>query len=125
MGDQHFVDLFKDERCTNIEDQLKVIQIFHSFIHENDRDGFLVSTTMDEVQDVIKGFKKDKSPGPDGWHVEFFLNFFELVGADLLGAVEQSRLGGKVSGALHATFITLIPKRDKPCTIVDFRPIYL
>ena len=60
MCDQHFVDLFEDERCTNIEDQLKDIQLFPSFIHEDDRDGFLVSTTMDEVEDVIKGFKKDK-----------------------------------------------------------------
>ena len=32
---------------------------------------------------------------------------------------------GKVSGALNATFITLIPKRDKPLSFADFRHISL
>ena len=41
-----------------------------------------------EVEAVLKGFKKDKSSGPDGWPVEFFLAFFELVGEDLVLAVE-------------------------------------
>ena len=57
--------------------------------------------------------------------MEFFLIFFELVGSDILRVVEQSRLEGKVFGALNATFITLIPKCDKPLTFIDFGPISL
>ena len=47
------------------------------------------------------------------------------MGSDILRAVEQSRLEGKVSGALNATFITLILKYDKPLTFSYFRPISL
>jgi len=35
-------------------------------------------------------FKKEKSPGPDGWTSEFFIFFFDLLGEDLLAMVEES-----------------------------------
>jgi hypothetical protein len=69
---------------------------------------------LEEIKKVLEGFSKDKSLGLDGWTVEFFLNFFELVGEDILEAVEESRRKGSVSGALNSMFITLIPKCDKP-----------
>ena len=39
--------------------------------------------------------------------------------------VEESRLSGRVLPSLNSTFITLIPKKDKPSTFDDFRPISL
>jgi hypothetical protein len=51
--------------------------------------------TKEELWEVLKLFAKDKSLGPDGWTVEFFLHFFDLVGGDLLEVVEDSRTRGK------------------------------
>ena len=79
--------------------------------------------TLKEVEDVLKGFKKDKSPWIDGWPVDFCLHFFDLLGQDILNVIEHSRIEGRVIGALNATFITLIPKCDKPSTLAEFRPI--
>ena len=92
---------------------------------EEDIDRFLKPISAQEVEAILKGFKKDKSPGPDGWPVEFFLAFFDLVGRDLVLAVEQARLLTKVTGALNSTFLTLIPKCEKPLTFADFQPISL
>jgi hypothetical protein len=69
--------------------------------------------------------RKIKVPGPDGWTVEFFTYFFDLVGEDLLEMVEESRRLGKINGGLNSTFLTLIPKANKPVTYEDFRPISL
>ena len=55
---------------------------------DEDIDCFLKPILGPEVEAVLKGFNKDKSPGPDGWPVEFFLAFFDLVGEDLVLAVE-------------------------------------
>jgi hypothetical protein len=77
------------------------------------------------LSSILKAFSKDKSPGPDGWTVEFFLHFFELVGEDLLGMVEESRRKGEVIKFLNATFLVLIPKVNKPSSFGDFRPISL
>ena len=78
-----------------------------------------------EVETALKSFKKDKSPGPDVWPVEFFLAFFDLLGDELVNLVEVSRKKGRVLPSLNSTFIALIPKKDKPLSFADFRPISL
>jgi hypothetical protein len=81
--------------------------------------------TLQEISVALKSFSKDKSPGPDGWTVEFYLHFFDLVGPDLLELVEDNKLHGKVIGALNSTFLTLIPKEDTSSSFGDYRPIAL
>lgn len=44
---------------------------------------------------------------------------------DLLEVVEESRISGKVSGALNATFVALIPKEAKPVSFTAYRSIAL
>ena len=80
LGKQHFSDLFGDNKSTNIADQLRVISLFPNMTTDEDIDCFLKPIFALEVEAILKGFKKDKSPGPDGCPVEFFLAFFDLVG---------------------------------------------
>ena len=81
--------------------------------------------TSAEILSTLKVFKASKSPGPDGWTVEFFLAFFDQLGEDLLGIVEESRKTGKVLSALNATFITLITKESVVEFPGKFHPIAL
>ena len=76
-----------------------------------------------EVLEVLKGFTKYKSPTHDGWTVEFFIHFFDLVSKDLMDPVEESHTYGEVSRALNLTFIALIPKVNGPKFFGEFRPI--
>jgi hypothetical protein len=69
--------------------------------------------------------KKDKSPGPDGWTIDFFRDFFELVGKDLVLVLEEIRKGGKLKLAFNTMFLALIPKSDLLVSFEDFRPIAL
>ena len=86
---------------------------------------FSSAVNISEVESALKSLKKDKAPGPDGWPGEFYLTFFDLLGPHLFKMVESSRVLGRVSPALNSTFITLIPKTDRPVNFVDFRPISL
>ena len=81
--------------------------------------------TVDEILKTLKKFDRSKSPGPDGWTVEFFLHFFDIIGPDLTAMVEESRIQGRVCSSLNSTFIALIPKADKPLSFAEFRPISL
>lgn len=81
--------------------------------------------TLPEIEKILKLCAKDKSPGPDGWNVEFFLQFWDLFGSEVLALVEESRLTGHVSGGLNSTFIALIPKISKTTSFSDYRPISL
>ena len=62
LGELHFSDLFKDDRTTNIADQLKVISIFPSFVHKEDVGIFHSEITLQEVEVALKCLKKDKIP---------------------------------------------------------------
>jgi hypothetical protein len=69
--------------------------------------------------------KKTKVQGQDGWTVEFFSGFFDLIGKDILEVIEESRRSGHIHPPLNSTFIALIPKTDIPQSFEDFRPISL
>ena len=79
MGKKHFSDVFMDDRSTNIVDQLRVIRLFSTFTQDEEVNCFLEPITIQEVEAILKGFKKDKSLGPDGWTIELFLAFFDIM----------------------------------------------
>jgi hypothetical protein len=70
-------------------------------------------------------FKKEKSPRPDGWSVELYLHFFDLMGEDLLALVEETLTSGRIEGSINSTFLALIPKNNKPQQFGDYRSISL
>ena len=74
---------------------------------------------------ILKGFKVSKSHGQDGWTVEFFLAFYDILGDGIVEMVEESRKNGRVSGDLNATFLALIPKSENPRSFREYRPIAL
>ena len=125
LGVRHFRNIFRDDLMTNIEAQLKVVRLFPSFINGDERESFTCQISLDEIESALKYFKKDKAPGPDGWPVEFYLAFFDILGPELLDLVETSRIEGRVSPSLNSTFIALIPKKENPSTFSDFRLISL
>ena len=48
-----------------------------------------------------------------------------MLGEELLSVVDFTRVSGCIPPSLNFTFLTLIPKRDKPTSFPDFRPISL
>ena len=69
--------------------------------------------------------KKIEALARTGGLSNFIFFFFDQLGKDLLSAVNSTRISGIIPSSLNSTFITLIPKRDKPQTFADFRPISL
>ena len=125
FGIRYFRSLFEDEHLTNLEDQLKIIRLFLSFINPEKIEAFTNLVTILEVEKALNLFKKDKVPGPDGWPVEFYLTFFDILGPILVKVVEASRISGRVSHDLNSTFLTLIPKVDMHVSFTYFHPISL
>jgi hypothetical protein len=78
---------------------------------------------MEELQSVFNSFKRNKSPGPDGWPLEFFIGFFEKLEEELLRVIEELRRSRRMLAAFNATFIALIPKSDNHTSFGEYRPI--
>eukprot|EP00253_Pinus_taeda_P036400 PITA_36400 len=125
LGKNHFQSLFSDQGGITLAEVIRVAQCFPRFV-EDEEDGNLVEeVTKEEVEAVVKSMAKDKIPGPDGWTIELFNHFFDEIGDELTGVVEESRRKGEIYSPFNATFITLIPKKEDPVSFEDFRPISL
>eukprot|EP00253_Pinus_taeda_P033955 PITA_33955 len=125
LGTRHFQKIFSDNGESTIAEIIKTAQCFPRFIEEGMNEDLTAPVSKEEVEAAMKSMGKDKSPSPDGWTVELFLHFFDLIGSDMADVVEESRLRGEIYKPFNATFIALIPKKDAPESFEDFRPISL
>jgi hypothetical protein len=80
---------------------------------------------LEELKKFFSNSKKQRAQGRMAGPLSFSLYFFDIVGQDLLDMVEETRRLGSMVGSLNSTFLTLIPKANKPKTFDDFRPISL
>eukprot|EP00253_Pinus_taeda_P034161 PITA_34161 len=125
LATAHFHGIYRAPADVNILEIMRIAELFPRYIDQEDSEELLKEVTMAELEATLKWFKKDKSPGPDGWTIELYLAFFDLLGNDLLKIVEDSRRRGRISSAIKSTFIALIPKSNAPSSFDDFCPISL
>lgn len=86
--------------------------------------GAPISTT--EVQEAIKLLQNGKSPGPDGFIVEFYKTYSNLVSPLLTKVYNESFTKGRLPPTLSEATICLLLKKDKdPLLCNNYRPISL
>nr|GEX69510.1 RNA-directed DNA polymerase, eukaryota [Tanacetum cinerariifolium] len=83
------------------------------------------SVSSDEIRKAVWSCGENKSPGPDGFSLEFFRKFWDLIGPDMCIAVDWFFTHNSFSRGYNASFISLIPKVHDPMSVSDFRPISL
>lgn len=69
------------------------------------------------------GMNKGKAPSLDGFLVEFFQEFWDIINMDLLEVVRESLRCKQMLRALNSTFLILIPKKNGANKLEFFRPI--
>jgi hypothetical protein len=77
----------------------------------------------EEVQATLFSMQNGKSPGPDGFTVEFFKAFYDLIKENLLQIVRESQRNGKVLGSINSNLPLLIPKSQDGTSFEEFMPI--
>ena len=76
-----FKDLYTSASSTTQEEYDRFIQeLCLPKLSDEDRDEPGGLLTYDECKQVLKTFQSDKCPGEDGFTVEFYIFFFELLG---------------------------------------------
>jgi hypothetical protein len=118
---KHFKYFYNKPMNISQVDQVKVATLFPNMILESELEALYKLVDKDELKKILSSLKVDKSPGPNGWTVEFFKHFFDLVGDDILEMIEESRILGYIPRALNSTFLTLIPNVNNPRLFGYFR----
>jgi len=80
------------------------------------------ANSREELIFILHGFERDKSFGLDGWTMEFFIGFLEILEGDLLKMIEEF---GKIPAPFNSTFIVLIRKSNSPTSFEKYKPVFV
>jgi hypothetical protein len=79
----------------------------------------------EEIDKIIKELPSNKSPGPDGSNGDFFKRCWPIIANDFYELCADFFEGLVCLRSINSSYITLVPKKDCPISIGDFRPISL
>ena len=100
-GVSFFQNIFKDPEGCPIQEILEVLGFFQRMISDEMNEEMTKEITEEEIRHTLQSFQKGKSPGPDGFTLEFYLGFYDLLKKDLLEVVRESQESKKVLGSFE------------------------
>ena len=84
------------------------------------------SVTQEEVKNAIRSMKTGKSAGNDGFPVEYYKEYIDIIAPILTKVFDEAFQTGSLPPTLNEALISLIPKKGRDHTDpANFRPISL
>lgn len=82
--------------------------------------------TVEELETAIKQMKPCKSPGPDGFNLQYYKSFLDALSSKLLSTYNAFSNPQTSPGRMLEAHITVLPKEGKdPLHVSSYRPLSL
>ncbi|GKV46758.1 hypothetical protein SLEP1_g53729 [Rubroshorea leprosula] len=118
---KHFENLFTDEGWP----RLTLEGLNFKTISEADRCMLTEPFTEEEVKTAVWNCDSTKAPGPNGFTFGFIKNGWEMIKADIMEFLKDFHSNGRLVRGYNASFLVLMPKRENPQGVEEYRPISL
>ncbi|GAU42970.1 hypothetical protein TSUD_188430 [Trifolium subterraneum] len=79
----------------------------------------------EEVRETVWSCDGNKSPGPDGYNINFLKACWSIVKDHVMVFLNEFHNNAHLPKVVTASFLTLVPKKDHPQDLFDYRPICL
>ena len=122
--DSYYKKLFGREQTENIHLMEDMWQE-HQKVSIEENEELIKPFTWEELDFAMKETKNNTAPGPDGFSVEFFKEFWPMVRPLIKEILDDLHLGLFDLRRLNYGVIILLPKLKLPNNIKQFRPICL
>ncbi|XP_021985901.1 uncharacterized protein LOC110882124 [Helianthus annuus] len=109
-----------------VEDQVTSINLDSMFVNVLTHEAaanMVRQVTREEVKAAMFNIGENKAPGPDGYTSAFFKKAWDIIDTEVTDAVLDFFDNGKLLKQLNHTILALIPKKDIPDSVLDYRPI--
>jgi hypothetical protein len=94
-------------------------------LSEDDNIVLTAPFSCEEVREAIWNSDGNRCPGPDGFNFNFLKTCWEIIKGDIMAFFSEFYINAVLPKAITASFFTLIPKKDHPQGLSDYRPICL
>lgn len=88
-----------------------------------EKESLIKDVTAHEITKVLFAMPNEKSPGPDGYTIEFYKAAWTVIGTEFILAIQSFFAKGFLPKGVNTTILALIPKTTGARTMKDYRPI--
>jgi hypothetical protein len=122
MTRDFFQNLYSREEAIN---PFHVLDAMHRCVDDETNEKLCAPFTEREISDALFQIGPLKAPGPDGFPARFLQQNWDLMKDEVVHAVKLFFHTGVMPNEVNDTVIVLIPKKNDPEELKDFRPIRL
>ena len=120
-----YSNLFSPEPI-DAESEQTLLNEISKFLSESDRNVCEGALTLAELTTSVKSLNNNKAPGPDGFTVEFYSKFWDLLGPHILDVINLCFSEGELCDSMKSSATRLIyKKRGDIKNLKNWRPISL
>ena len=120
----YYASLFSAQPC-DPDAQDEMLQQLTRRLSQAERDGCEGCLTLEECFAALNGMPRGKTPGSDGFPMEFFLHFWQSLGADLVRVLNVAYETGQLSASQRRGLIIVLYKKNDRLETKNWRPISL
>ena len=118
----YYKDLFTATQCDPVA-QDELLAKLTRRLDKSERASCEGCLAADECFQALMGMSHSKTPGSDGFPMEFYVAFWEALGADLVRVLNLAFETGQLSAFQRRGLIIVLYKKDDPLETKNWRPI--
>lgn len=122
---QEVFNYFKKRFSEEWKSRPKLQGLFRTIGCDAVSNGLVAPSSEEEIWRAVKESDGNKAPGPDGFNLSCFQKCWKVFKKEILQFFKEFYDNGCLAKGINSSFLTLIPKKDCPQDISDYRPISL
>ena len=120
----YYADLFTAQEC-DCKAQDAMLAKLSRRLSSAEREACEGVLTVEECYHALQGMPRGKTPGSDGFPMEFFVSFWQTLGADLVRVLNVAYETGQLSASQRRGLIIVLYKKNDRLDTKNWRPISL
>ena len=122
---EFFRNLFNGASSASERDFSIIPQVIPKLVDKYDNSLLTGMPSGDDIKATVFSMDSSSAPGPDGFGGVFYQSCWNIVGDNVISAVQEFFRTGSILKNLNSNFLILIPKSESANSPDKFRPIVL